>query len=486
VQRSVATSPNSRRWWDQEPEMFPVFRAEAPSSITAVASGSRASPEPPAPPLAATHLEDATASSDELDTYLNTRIRLCAEAANRAVGGRKCDDGGDTTCQGVPNCRTEDELALQAIIEWRYGQALALGCKEEELLSDLSAARLAYWKCPPDEQVPIDMLETVQQKGADHFAGLVMALRSSTREALKEQLPRSDDETQSFLGAFHPLNDKVDSKAEQIDWDEVFDRLGWTPSTCSAQPNTNRKSKTSQGAAPDIPEQIGMWALDKLAGAAPASHGRELDGCIDTQDDWSVDAMTSNHLHLMSMQSRSKQRRGGVVKHKASVDDVATSVQPGAIMTGGSAVVPPLAPVAGDYTELRQWLQEVYSELELPLEDEQAQTQAPSGTSFGDVATSAASGSREAPKRSNKKKKPFVASVSRTGTGEGHSLSLLNDVTSSVTAPPSVTASPVYRLIEPPQLLDAAMNRSCSYRRLPDDADLDDDELEVIRDELSD
>jgi len=71
--------------------------------------------------------------------------------------------------------------------------------------------------------------------------------------------------------------------------------------------------------------------------------------------DWSVDGVMLRHLHIMSMHSRARQRRNAQTKQKVKAEDA----QPAMVA----------ATVEDDEEDLRQWLKDLYGDLDHGPED---------------------------------------------------------------------------------------------------------------------
>ncbi|CAE8740236.1 unnamed protein product, partial [Polarella glacialis] len=75
----------------------------------------------------------------------------------------------------------EDQRALRTMVEWRYGQALASGLREEELLTDSHAVQLASWHAPEGQEasasLPAELLDAAQRCGGSLTATLDAAFR---------------------------------------------------------------------------------------------------------------------------------------------------------------------------------------------------------------------------------------------------------------------------------------------------------------------
>jgi hypothetical protein len=106
------------------------------------------------------------------------------------------------------------------------------------------------------------------------------------------------------------------------DWNALFEQLGWCV-------NASRpKAEVDLDCAKAVDRVIASWQqhMDHTKSS------QVLDGEVadPTSDDWSVDSMTLRRLHLMSLQSRSRQRRGTVSKlqPKAASDEVCMAVAP--------------------------------------------------------------------------------------------------------------------------------------------------------------
>uniref|UniRef100_A0A7S1AKY8 Uncharacterized protein n=1 Tax=Noctiluca scintillans TaxID=2966 RepID=A0A7S1AKY8_NOCSC len=308
-----------RRWWDEE----------GSDGEPSLVLEKRDVPEPAG--------EDVARGAGDLETLLVQRVKRCKGLANTSG----------------------DERALKAIIEWRYGVSLARACSEEDLLSDLHVARLASWRSPPDEALPADLAEAARQTGAEQFSLLGRALRGATRQPAPEKAPATRERettSEGFPGPFmHVLSG--DSTGAN-DWEALFDRLGWLQNSTPAAPQSGTNPAGST---------IALWTALSAEPPNGLAQSANSDADVDPTDSgWSIEQMTLRQLHLMSMHSRSKQRRGGVVKHKGSIEDG----------VGGTAISsmklehfdgPSEAP-DGDDVDVQEFLCEVYGDLECPKE----------------------------------------------------------------------------------------------------------------------
>uniref|UniRef100_A0A7S0B3I3 Uncharacterized protein n=1 Tax=Pyrodinium bahamense TaxID=73915 RepID=A0A7S0B3I3_9DINO len=435
----VPLGHGQRRWWDLSVDAIKQTRT-ADCSARACARVS-SPPRPPSLSPASTRLEDALGSAEELEKYLGARVRLCAEAAQLAHGG----DVGEAS-------KGEDERALRAIVEWRYGQASALRVAEEEVLDDPDVVRLALWRSPPDEALPADLFEALQRNtSADCLAGLVTALRGATRELPRDSsgvCPEPGEGTHRFPGPFQlPLSEVSDTAVETSDWESLCDRLGWVPPASSPQVSAFLRPRgVAQQTNPDaVLSRLLAWELSSAGPPGGDHSGCEEEFIDPTEDSWNVEMMTSRLLHVMSMQSRSKQRRSGIVKHKASVEDNTTTAS-----SAGPAVSAASPSPAAEEFEVRELLRDIFG-AEWEAEDARlagdvvaAVPTRAGGVPVGRAAPGSAAGAREAPKRSGKKKKPLMA-PGPAHAGGGTAM--------------TVPVSPVHRLIEPPQLLSEALRR---------------------------
>jgi hypothetical protein len=278
-----------RRWWDLEPEAVMALRYDAGSARVTSAAPVQTTSRP----------EDAAQSVDSLNTYLASCARLCSEATKHAGGA------GEGSVEPDSTVAKEDDRALRAIVEWRYGLAVALGCREHEILADDVVGRLAFWRSPPDESLPVDLAEAVKRGGPTQLASLARSLQWAVgdggRASRQPAVPENVGENAS-------------------DWNQLFDRLGWTPASASS---TAMQSVPNYDA---VERAIVSWHQQIGRRDLAVPQGEEATD--PTNENWSVDSMTLRRLHVMSLQSRARQRRGGIGKQKAATDEAAKASPP--------------------------------------------------------------------------------------------------------------------------------------------------------------
>eukprot|EP00929_Paragymnodinium_shiwhaense_P007514 TRINITY_DN111434_c0_g1_i1.p1 TRINITY_DN111434_c0_g1~~TRINITY_DN111434_c0_g1_i1.p1 ORF type:complete len:960 (+),score=188.63 TRINITY_DN111434_c0_g1_i1:138-3017(+) len=507
-----------RRWFEQDAKEIARLVAALPSDTSAGrSSGSRSVPDStpaPAPPAATWCLEDAINGVSNLNEYLAKSCRLCMEAGRSAglpVARRRPSAENHGGLNGVADADgAEDDEALHTIVEWRYGQALSSGCKEEEILSDVTVAHLAYSERSPEEPIDRELAGALRGCSPPQLRGLVSALQASRGASVRnaEGYMYSGDVEEAvatpFPGAFvlahqreQPLLAAAEAPRKEAgvgmapSWDGLFDKLGWTPSA----------SSTWKGSSPDSVAAIASSFLqDNLSAVAD-------------EDKWTVDGMTLRQLHLMSMRSRCKQRRStGTGKQKGGAEDGVASYA----NAGNSGALGP----DEDTVELRNFLQQVFGlEAEMHTLDDardcldtsafsMARSAAAARGAIGGVgaqqltvvpATTGQASTRRSRQSAKKRAQgtlgppggpsvmpqsaPLVATSLAPGGPTASSpapRATLSIPAACVSAAPIAAAgevsvalgqSPAHRLIEPPQLLHAALTRHKS----PDE-DQDDDE----------
>jgi len=356
-------------------------------------------------------LEETISSVDALEKHLARRVADCA-----ALVVPTADLAADR----------ENECALKAILEWRLGVAMANGCVEEKILSDGHSAGLACWRAPAEEALSTELHEAACGCGQESFSGLVAALQGATRQPLLEKAPVTSNASEVPCGPFpgpfqHALSEATDFNVDTNDLDARFDCLDWIAHDSATQGQASRK--TGQ---PPVPltssSALAAIASWQVAGLDPSVAESAVEGPLDPTDDaWSIDQMTLRQLHLMSMHSRSKQRRGAAVKHKGLEDGAGP---PTALVQ--SEASPALEPV-DDEVDVREFLREVFGDCEFPTEEATDDTNAAAVLSTGVSqanATPPASGAVGAARGAARKKKGKVRSAAappapaaRGGTG---------------------------------------------------------------------
>jgi len=203
---------------------------------------------------------------------------------------------------------------------WRYGRTLAVGlAKEEELLSD---ADLACFVCHHDSADMALQGERLQRLllQEHHLSSLAAAMKmhdvpGSRRKKNCTALIDVQD-VQRPTGGGQDLNGWGGGTAGTHDWDTLFRCLGWAGSCNSTRSTTSQWKQWSQqlqGTCRAVggPHSVSKRACD-LQEAVGEGMAEEFTGLAG--DTWSIDSMTFSSLHLMSVQSRSRQRRTGAVK----------------------------------------------------------------------------------------------------------------------------------------------------------------------------
>jgi len=355
--------------------------------------------------------EETISSVDALEKHLARRVADCA-----ALVVPTADLAADR----------ENECALKAILEWRLGVAMANGCVEEKILSDGHSACFACWRAPAEEALPTELHEAARGCGQESFSGLVAALQGATRQPFLEKAPDTSNESEVPCGPFpgpfqHALSEATDFNVDTNDLDARFDCLDWIAHDAASQGQASGKI-----GQPPVPltssSALAAIASWQVAGLDPSVAESAVEGPLDPTDDaWSIDQMTLRQLHLMSMHSRSKQRRGAAVKHKGGEDGAGpptASVQ--------SEASPALEPV-DDEGDVREFLREVFGDCESPTEEATDDTNAAAvlSTSVSQAnATPPASGAVGAARGAARKKKGKVRSAAapptpaaRGGTG---------------------------------------------------------------------
>lgn len=123
-------------------------------------------------------------------------------------------------------------------------------------------------------------------------------------------------------GSRHDLNGFNSGTAGSHDWDSAFQRLGWAGSCNSLRSAVSSRKQWSQ----QQPQQQGMCravggkhSVPKRACNVQKALGQgiteEFTGLAG--DSWSIDSISFSSLHVMSVQSRSRQRRTGAVKQSS-------------------------------------------------------------------------------------------------------------------------------------------------------------------------
>mmetsp|Transcript_15956 Transcript_15956/g.37629 ORF Transcript_15956/g.37629 Transcript_15956/m.37629 type:complete len:884 (+) Transcript_15956:123-2774(+) len=450
---SAMRSSIERRWWDEVPALpRKAARTRGPGE-----SGN-----------------DQSEASSDLERRLREKATVCAAAAAEADGQTL-----EQRQTGLgPGAIEEDEMALTAILEWRFGLSLALQSAEEDVLSDVQVGQLALWRSTAGEGLPAELLEAMRQKGHDHADTLIAALQSATREAPQEPVPSKKDSTESAAPYVSPFRNQPVQEPPPVDWEQAFDKLHWVPnSSTSAQSSGSRSAwAAGQSVANNSAVASAVAASSGLLLAnVDGDHAADLESTSDKDEGWDIDNMTLHTLHELSMKSRSKQRRVSV-KGKGLGEDGAAAVQESA---GGDNATPAGAAEESEENDLRQFLIEIFGESQLPVPDESGVASLP----LAPPAAPAAGGKTTLSR--NKKKKQTRAAASATTPAPASSPSAASavpqampaKVTTTSTPPPpqgstSVQTSamePVHRLIEPKELLSAAMGRqSGDYDELED------------------
>jgi hypothetical protein len=292
------------RWWEQEevqrcilemPSINLPQLGSSPSAVSAVA------------------VSAAFESIGHLEAHFEKKVECCLQAASNIQldGDRK------------------DEQALKVIVEWRYGQASAKGIAEEDVISDAAVARLAYWRPEPGENpVNNQILQEVQQHGPVAFKALVVALSNLTPSPTQGR-------GAAFKGAGGPRAAARKGNATPTEWDKLFHDLGWGLQVPIQRRNTDFKRRSRPSL--DV-------TLDDLT--------------VPTEESWSIDDMTLQHLHVMSIHSRFKQRNAAGAKQK----------EPGGTTSSGSTApvnAQPTAAAEEDEMALKEFLKNTLGTWEL-------------------------------------------------------------------------------------------------------------------------
>jgi len=254
----------------------------------------------------------------ELEVYLMMR------AAH--IFGERCAPFG--ACGNAEQCPADfKDVKPCAAACWRYGRALAVGLvREEEILSD---ADLASFVCH------YDCTDTVMQGGClerllqeRHLSSLVAALKVLDVQGSEQKkdctaLVEVQDEQRPLNGC-----------GSAHDWDACFRCLGYS-GPCN--PVRSTATPWKQWLQQQQQQQHGKWghvgrghSLSNLHScnvqeALDGGIAEHLTGLVD--DTWSVDSVTLSSLHLMSLQSRSRQKRGVAVKQSSPAEMDAPSAR---------------------------------------------------------------------------------------------------------------------------------------------------------------
>jgi len=245
-------------------------------------------------------------AAQELEVYLTTR------AAH--VFGERCTPSG--ACGNTEQCPVSKDGRSFAAACWRYGRTLAVGLgREEEVLSDADLASFVRCYDSVDTAMNGARLERLLMREHQLFSLIaVLKMPDALGSERKKECAAVD-----VQDAQRPFNG---GNAAAHDWDSLCRRLGWA-GPCNLTRSTACPWKWSQQ------QQQGMWrALESgySAGSRPRSCDVQeaLDGGASENfgglngDTWSIDTMTFASLHLMSVQSRSRQRRAIVVKQSST------------------------------------------------------------------------------------------------------------------------------------------------------------------------
>mmetsp|Transcript_144 Transcript_144/g.385 ORF Transcript_144/g.385 Transcript_144/m.385 type:complete len:876 (-) Transcript_144:85-2712(-) len=450
----AASGQGRARWWDEVPAL---------PRRTARAAGASTLPE----------------AGNALERSLKAKAKDCALAAAETLQQQKIEPS--------PGQAEEDQMALAAIVEWRYGLSLALQCDEQSILSDLQVGQLALWRSTSGEVLPSELLEAMRQKGSGHADTLIAALQSATRQAPPEPAPSKDFALGSYAAQYVRPFHKKEVKDVPCDIDQAFDLLHWVPGSSSTTEVSS--GPRGAGALSSATSTAAAAAATLLLASADGDHNGELDANGDKEEVWDIDNMTLHTLHEYSMKSRSKQRRVAA-KGKAAGEE-----------TGAAAPEP-----AGDVgteeseeAEVRQFLLEVFGECQ-PLNSDDdlgssALPSAPASTSKTSVSrnkkkkqTRAAAASSPTPTPAAPATAPGGAvqaatAVAATSPNPSVLFSGPAKVNVSISAPPppgstsvqTSTMEPVHRLIEPKELLSAAMGRQAGDYDELEDAEVEGD-----------
>lgn len=472
--------PNPRsanRWWQNTPA------TELPDSelLTAALSDEAASSDQ------LVSLEDGLRAASWLEQHLEATTRRCMAAAQ--------------------DLDAERSRELSTIVDWRHSLALAEAVAEESILADAEMLRLAKLQgacaLPPD-------LRRVTQR---HGQSLAAALRLAPSQLPNRQatpLTRQAAPPKAFPG---PFGQPRLPAAKEGDWMVACGQLGWTSATSS---NEALDLVTIAG-------RLEVWAKSTAESLAPAE---ELLDPLD--ENWSTAAVSLRQLHVLSMRSRSSKGQ--------SKKTAATGVQDDG--GGTQAVSQTPADDTPDEAQVKSFLQSFFGDWDRKPIDQEPKTvpttalpglpwgsqEAPITVSInappgipglsppglqavpaGGTSTSSESAIGADPSRrggrfwprpttgasttSSPPAQPCTASVpaglslGALGYGVplchgGHSAPLSQSQPASASASLSVgmgvPASPVHRLVEPPQLLRMALSQQG-----PDEDETD--EVDILR-----
>jgi len=210
--------------------------------------------------------------------------------------------------------------------------------KEEEVVSD---ADFACFACHNDS-VDTLLLREHPAGLAGHLSSLAAVLKM--QDVLGSQ--REDSTAlmdlrvvQQPVASRHGLNGCGGHIAGGNDWDALFRRLGWSGSWKPVRSTACQRKQLSQQQQQGMCRVVGRGqAASKRAGdVQEASHGGTAQELTDsTAGTWSIDTMTFSSLHLMSVQSRSRQRRTGAVKPSSQGDDTPAPTALAALKNGAT------------------------------------------------------------------------------------------------------------------------------------------------------
>lgn len=311
----------------------------------------------PQPQLAGNAIEDIVHVAEQVEQYLSERSQLCISAIDAVVAR---GIGGETVADAA---NAEDRIAIRTLVEWRYGLALTIGCAEEEFLSDIEVVCLATWRCSgrSDEEpisLPEDLLQAACRAGAEHFTGLVSALRRATQQAPQE-LRVQQPPTSACIAERSVVPTTFVTSSPQwfpetggscSDWDVALDRLCW------------RAPLKSGGVGSFAADRPVAGIFEWQASSLPWVPSMATAACEDplSSDDWCIDDLSSRQLYLLSMHSRARQRRCTRGQRKCGTWGGSFAAQEDSRVGGGEGQTPAMAN-ENDEAEVSELLAEVFA-----------------------------------------------------------------------------------------------------------------------------
>jgi len=243
-------------------------------------------------------------AAHELEVYLQLR-------AARTFGEHSVSSGAFGSTEQACIVFKDDKPFAAAC--WRYGRTLALGLvRDEELLSDADLACFVCQHGCVGTALQGECSDRLLLREYD-LSSLAAALK--THDVLGSWRKKDSTALMDVQDVLPPLGSGHDLNGCAHDWDTLFRRLGWAGS-CSPMRSAacQRKQRLQQQGTCSAVGR-GHSVLNRACHFQEALDWGTADDFTGlTDDSWSIDSITFSSLHLMSVQSRTKQRRAAALK----------------------------------------------------------------------------------------------------------------------------------------------------------------------------